>query len=142
MTIDQMVEEFQCPGCVLGSDTSCGSYNYDANELRCISHVCGTMIGFGNTVALGLPKGFNKTGWHKDGTPRNKMSIRLYPEGQKPAWDHLNVPVWAMEENGFLFVRTFAPRIDATWVDVIEGGNMGMVPESTIDVGEFVDEID
>jgi hypothetical protein len=99
------------------------------------------MIGLGNTIALGLPKGFDKTGWREDGTRRNKMSIRLYLKNQKPAWDHLNVPVWAMEKNGFLFVRTFAPRIDATWVDVIEGGTMEMVPVA-INVADFIDEID
>lgn len=141
MTKEQMVEEFQCPGCVLGGNTQCGKYVWDDRELRCSSHVLGTMVGLGNPVALGLPKGFCKPGWNDDGRQRNKIAVRLFPQGEIPVWDRLNVPVWAMEQNGFLFARTFAPRIDFTWVDVIEGGTLAMCPNA-INVAEFIDEID
>ena len=136
-----MVEKFQCPGCVAGGDTNCGSYKYDEMELRCTSHVLGTMIGLGNNIALGMPKGFNKPGFKDDGTIRNRIDIRLFKSGEKPEWDNLNVPVWAMVEDGFLFVRTFAPRINMSWVDVIEGGDLGLVPDA-INVAEFINEID
>jgi len=139
----KMVEKFQCPGCVCGCDTECGSFNYDDSELRCVSHVLGTSIGApGNSIALGLPKGFNKPGYSDNGKRmKNKMDIRLFPKGQHPTWDKLNVPVWAMEDEGFLFVRTFAPRINLSWVDVIDGAKIGLVPEA-IDVSKFFDEID
>lgn len=69
------------------------------------------------------------------------MDIRLWVSGTKPEWDRLNVPVWAMVDDGFLFVRTFAPRVNMSWVDVIEGGDLSMVPNA-INVGAFVGEID
>lgn len=139
--IDGLVMRFQCPGCVCGSDTGCGKYKYDSQELRCVSHVLGTHLGLGNIIALGLPVGFCKPGWEKDNTARSKMDIRLFLKGSAPDWDKLNVPVWAMEKDGFLFVRTFAPRVNFSWVDVIEGGSLAMVPNA-VDVSEFVDEID
>jgi hypothetical protein len=140
MTEKELVEKFQCPGCVCGSDTKCGKYNYNSNDRRCISHVLGTSFGLNNNVALGLPKGFNKPGFNGK-TTKNTMDICLWVKGSYDGWDHLNVPVWAMEQDGFLFVRTFAPRINCSWVDVIEGGDLSLCP-SAINVKDFIDSID
>lgn len=92
------------------------------------------MMGFGR-LALGLPKGFNRYGIG------DKMSIRLFQKGKKPAWNNLNVAVWAIVENGFLFVRTYSPRVNYCTIDVVEGGDLSMVP-GAIDVSKFFDEID
>ena len=139
--IVEMVEKFQCPGCVLGYCTGCGDFNYDEREMRCTSHCLGTAIGApNNLVALGLPRGFNKPGWNGDDV-RSTIDIRLWPDGTHPAWDRLNVPVWAMEQDGYLFVRTFAPRVNLSWVDVIKDRTIALVPQA-IDVKEFIDEID
>jgi hypothetical protein len=135
----ELVEKFQCPGCVCGMNTDCGEYNYDHREMRCVSHICGTQLGLGNVIALGMPKGFNKTGFREQS--RNKIDIRLWRKGTNPEWDRLNVPVWAMEKDGFLFVRTFAPRINMSWVDVIECGTLKLCPQA-IDVSKFINEID
>lgn len=140
----EMVEEFQCPGCVCGSDTSCGRYNFSEDDKKCTGHVLGTMLGLGNSIALGLPKGFHKPGWDFSREPvraRNTIDVRLWAKGESPEWDHLNVPVWAMEQDGYLFVRTFAPRVNMSWVDVIEGGTLEMVPKA-INVSKFINEID
>lgn len=141
MTPKQMIEKFQCPGCVSG-ESNCNSYKIDNSYgNRCSNHVVGTMFNFRH-YALGLPTGFNKSGFNdkRNGT-KNTMMIRLWLKGTSPTWDHLNVPVWSMEENGFLFVRTYSPRIDDGAVDIIEGGVLEMVPNS-INVAEFIDEID
>lgn len=146
MKTEELVEKFQCVGCVCGGDTKCGVYQLDTSKGggSCKSHVLGTSLGLGNNIALGLPKGFCKPGvnWKAD-PPRafNQMAIRLWESGTKPFWDRLNVPVWAMVEDGFLYVRTYAPRINETWVDVIENGSLDMVPNA-INVGEFINEID
>jgi hypothetical protein len=141
--VERLVGRFQCPGCVCGSSPDiCDKYNFSPDDLRCVSHVLGTYIGLGNLVALGLPKGFNKPGFTQDGEKENKMSIRLFCNGDTPTWDRLNVPVWAMEQDGFLFVRTFAPRIDLTWVDVIEGGTIAICHDNVINVAGFYDELD
>ena len=142
LTYEQMVEKFQCPGCVAGSDMECGAYK--AGYHGCDGHVTGThILGIG-CFALGLPKGFNRPGWLK-GRHNNQMNIRLWvsPEehGAECGWDKLNVPVWAMEKDGFLFVRTYSPRINETNVDVVQGGTLALCPDA-IDVGEFADEID
>ena len=142
----EMVELFQCPGCVCGKDTQCGNYNYDEEDYRCVSHVLGTQFGLGNSVALGLPKGFNKPGFNiikgeEEFRTRTRMDIRLFLKDTYFGWDKLNIPVWAMEKDGFLFVRTFAPRINQSWVDVIKNGKLEMCPQA-INVADFIDEID
>lgn len=140
----KMVEEFQCPGCVCGSDTECGKFKPNKEYgAKCDGHVLGTSIlGVGH-MALGLPKGFNRSGLdpkHPVGTA-NTMNIRLWTKGTKPDWDRLNVPVWAMEKDGYLFVRTLSPRRNWSFVDVVEGGTLALVPQA-INVGEFYDDID
>lgn len=147
MNYEQMIEQFQCPGCVAGMDINCSSYEVDTSDPRCggcVGHVLGTQIGLGNPIALGLPKGFHKPATNWDVKPprrRFKMRIRLWLKGSNPDWNHLNIAVWVMEEDGFLFVRTFAPRVDMTGVDVIEGGTLSLCPNA-INVAEFIDEID
>jgi len=147
-TFKQMVEEFQCPGCVCGMDVHCGSYKVSREGEKgggaCKGHVLGTMMGLGNSIALGLPRGFDKPGYDYYAKPpraKNRMTIRLWPNGTKPDWDHLNVPVWFLEKDGTLFVRTFMPRINHGVVDVVDGGTSGMVPHA-INVAVFLDEID
>lgn len=153
MDFKAMVKEFQCSGCVNGGDPNeCAQYKPSDREMRCVGHCLGTRINF-LLFALGLPKGFNRPGFAEDSDDENappefihKMKIRLHPIGddataKPPEWNRLNVPVWAMEHDGFLFVRTFAPRINCAWVDVIEGGTLALCPNA-INVAEFVDEID
>jgi hypothetical protein len=143
MTPEQLIEKFQCPGCVVGMSTNCGKFNLDnAYGYCCKAHVLGTSFGIGNNFAPGLPKGFCKPGPDdKREKSKNIMSIRLWISGTAPDWDHLNVPVWALEEDDFLFVRTYCPRINDAYVDVIEKGTIGMVPKA-INVSKFIDEID
>lgn len=132
-----MIEEFQCPGCVCGNNTSdCRAFKpYDDMSAPfsfcCTAHVPGTTAFPGGKMCLGLPKGFNKTGnqrW-EDYTP--SFYVRLFDSPEKhPEWDVFNVPVWAKEENGYLFVRTFCPRTNRSFVDVIKGGTLAMVPNA------------
>jgi hypothetical protein len=141
----KMVEQFQCPGCVAGSDTECGKFKPDvAYGATCQGHVIGTSIwGGAGHIALGLPKGFCRSGLdptHPIGTS-NTMNIRLWEKDTKPVWDKFNVAVWAMEHEGHLFVRTFVPRRNWSYVDVIEGGTLALTPHA-INVGEFFNDID
>ena len=145
MTRRDMVEQFVCPGCVAGGDTSCGSYKTTEYGGGCKSHVCGTSVLGLQPFALGLPKGFNKCAMagnsqHED-QRQNTLLIRLWTKDKRPEWNKFNVPVWALAQDGFLFVRTLAPRIGKVAIDVIEGGSIDEVPQA-IDVGAFVDELD
>lgn len=134
----KMVEEFQCPGCVAGSDTKCGSFKLEEfnNQFHCSKHVPGTTMAGVGKILLGLPKGFNRT------TREQGTCVRLCDKPDASHWNNLNVAVWAMEMDGYLFVRTYSPRVDVTWIDVIKGGTMANVPAGTINVAEFIDEID
>lgn len=118
----------------------------------CVGHVLGTgLFGGIGSIALGMPKGFNRPGPADEPgdqhmarpRARNTMMIRLHisPADAPTKWDRFNIPVWALVLDGALFVRTYMPRVNATAVDVIHGGTLDMVPDA-IDVGEFYDEID
>lgn len=148
MEYKEMIERFVCPGCVCGSDTECGSADIemDGGYAICKSHVVGTSMLGGQNFALGLPKGFCKAGLNGNGLDpyrdhNNQMLIRCFLNRETIGWNHLNVPVWAMEKDGFLFVRTYSPRIGQRAVDVIHGGTLDMCP-SAIDVADFYNEID
>lgn len=133
--IVKMIEEFLCPGCISGSDTKCGEFKQtNIGGQTCGSHHPGTMLMGAGKILLGMPTGFNKM-------RENKVNVRFHEKGSDPGWDHLNVPVWAMVKDGYLFVRTFQPRLSGSMIDVIEGGTLDMVPQA-IDVNKFWDEID
>jgi len=137
----KMVENFQCPGCMSGSNVKCGAFKpWKEYGASCVGHFPSTMMMPGGHVALGLPKGFNKLGDAKD-VHRERAYIRLWVRGTKPEWDNLNIAVWAMVEKGYLYVRTYSPRINATYVDVIQDGKLEDA-KGAINVGEFVDKID
>lgn len=138
-----MVEEFQCPGCMAGMDTNCGSYEPEAasNQCGCKSHIAGTLVSGIGSIYLGLPKGFNRHG-PVDKTMQRSL-VRLFPEFPVDWYDKFNVPVWAMERDGHLFVRCYSPRINQTFIDVIRGGTLADFGSRTVvNVGEFIDEID
>ncbi len=140
-----MIEEFQCPGCVCGSGTDCGAFKLQQSNgsFCCTGHVAGTSVATTHgpaTFFLGLPKGFDRLGPVENKAER-ALNIRLWPKGAKPDWDKLNMAVWALEKDGYLFVRTYMPRVNHPLVDVIEGGTLALCPQA-INVGEFIDEID
>ncbi len=125
MSVRQMVKQFQCAGCMSGSDTECGRYKpSNQGHVACESHVPGTLAMPGGLIYLGMPKGFTKVGALPGalaGAP--STNIRLWPTGTSPTWDYLNLPVWAHQnEDGVTFVRTYLPRINQAFVDVIEEG--------------------
>ena len=172
----KMIEEFQCPGCVRGSDVTCGAFKLlKDNGFSCRGHIPGTALSGIGFILLGMPKGFNRLGdWYNYNDPDlmfkqigiiglvekfrketdtkgvvpsggydiTQTHIRLHTkEMKKPEWNKFNIAVWAMVENGYLFVRTYSPRINRSYIDVIEGGTLEMCPDA-INVGEFHKEID
>lgn len=142
-----MIEEFQCPGCVCGGQIKdCDAFTLERgsegfNWFRCSGHVAGTRMYPGGRFVLGLPKGFCKVGELDKEAHGATTNIRLWRKGTKPVWDRCNVPVWAMEKD-FLFVRTYMPRVNIATVEVIEGGRRAELCPQSIDVAEFLGEID
>ena len=141
--INEMVEKFQCPGCVNGSSVcDCKKYSIAIEQFHFFyeNHCPGTRIlGVRSSlILLGLPKGFNRIGDdHKD----NDEYVRLFVNKNGLIYDKFNVPVWALEKDGYLFIRTFAPRLNRTFVDIHKGMKISMVPNA-IDVSKFYDEMD
>ncbi len=157
VTAKEMVETFQCPGCAHGENTRCGKFKLheipndvsveDGRDLvggfRCRNHV--TTADHGGMVNLGLPVPFARVQYRKgrEGVQTN-IRLYLYVVNWGTQWDVYNVPVWAMEKNGFLFVRTYSPRIDQSYVDVIHGGNvhtLQAVFPTAIDIGSMSDRM-
>lgn len=160
-----MIKRLQCSGCVCGHDPAeCSSFRpiEDTVGFSCQGWVPGTLIiPDPGLICLGLPKGFNIVGpfiqkaelgkqryvnlfSSPEDLPKREVSATNLFEGY---WNKLNVPVWAMEYDGYLFVKTYAPRKNIMWVSVIKGGTMALfdsypdVPRP-INVADFVDFID
>jgi hypothetical protein len=146
MDAKSILEKYVCPGCVCGSNTDCGEYKPStAYGLSCDSHVCGTTMDFRHTLALGMPRGFNMCARVPgESKSSSKLPIRIWAGGDAPMWNKLNMPLWAQEIDGMLFVRTVSPRIGVVYVDIIEitegTSRVELVP-GALDVALFVDEI-
>jgi hypothetical protein len=149
----EMIEKFQCPGCTCGyKTTDCESFRFEewhGTGCQCKSHSAGTFISGVGKIAIGLPRGFDhvgtiKTGFESENNETHRSTnIRLIIDpSKKSKYDHLNVPVWAIEGDGYLFVRVISPRINYTYVDIIKGGKFNEICPNAINVAEFVDEID
>jgi len=68
------------------------------------------------------------------------MCIRLWPKGtSRPAQNIFNRDVWARVTKGFLYIRTYAPRIDLGTVHVVEGGKLSDAPGALDIAGEEID---
>lgn len=110
--IKKAVEEYQCPGCVCGHDTTC--YQEKSGSEACGKHVAGTMIMGLGQIFLGMPKGFNRVG------PSEGMKINIFRE-LKDGWgfDFLNVPVWKFkDEHGNTLVRGIQPRTSSPFLHI------------------------
>lgn len=109
----KIIEIYQCPGCVCGSDTTCykqGAY------LECEKHVAGTNVfpGIGRILS-GMPTGFNRYGQYKD------MELCIFSY-LKDGWgyDKYNIPAWKYfdKKTGCTIVRGMSPRTNATWIHI------------------------
>ena len=141
----EMIEKFQCPGCTLGCNTECVTLHKEGDiSFWCDSHSAGTII-MGGKIALGLPKGFDKVGALTNSLnyDRRSTNIRLFSSSEKIfEYNFFNVPVWAMEKDGYLFIRTYCPRINISFVDVIKGGKREEICPDAQNVADFLDDID
>ena len=108
------IEDYQCTGCVAGSDVSCFEKN-ETGGVGCGKHFSGTMIsGIGN-IFLGMPKGFNRLGF------ATKMKPNVYETFESSDWDYdmYNIPVWKYKnEKGHTFVRGIMPRRNEPFIHI------------------------
>lgn len=133
--IKTYIEEYQCPGCVVGGDISCFEKN-EYGGVGCGKHHAGTMIYpiVGN-IFLGMPIGFNRLGQY------TKMKPNIFDTFESSDWEYntWNIPVWKhLSKNGHTFVRGIMPRTNEPFIhifleDCIEKINCLEITQDIID---------
>ena len=111
--IKKAIENYQCPGCVVGCDISC--FKPHNGGIGCGKHLAGTMIyPIAGKIFLGLPKGFNRLGSF------DSMIPRIYEKCSTDQYDPLNIPAWKYfdAEQGCTIVRGMSPRINKPFLDI------------------------
>ena len=105
------IETYQCPGCALGSDTSCYIQGF---ALECRNHCPGIYVVGTGKIFLGMPKGFNRLG------PNEYTKIIIYSKlSDYRGYTKFNVPVWKhLDKNGNTLVRVYSPRVNETLIHV------------------------
>lgn len=109
------IEEYQCSGCVSGSDISCFESNKNGG-VGCGKHHAGTIIfpGIGN-IFLGLPNGFNRLG------KNTEMKPFIFEKYEDSEWDYkkFNIPVWKyLNVNRNTIIRGLQARINTPFLHV------------------------
>jgi len=105
------VEEYQCSGCISGSNTTC--YEKSDYGTGCGSHSAGTFISNIGKVFLGLPKGFNRVGKAAD------TKIRIFETYDNSTYDMFNIPTWKyLNNSGHTIVRGIMPRRNEPFIHI------------------------
>lgn len=116
-----MVEEYQCPGCVVGSSFEC--YENNGIGVECTKHIVGTTIfpRIGR-IFLGMPKGFCRLGQD------DALKINIFNHTDEFVYDWLNVPVWKhLDKHGNTLVRGISPRINSPFLHIFIGDFMNKI---------------
>ena len=69
-------------------------------------------------------------------------NIRLLTKADKNKYNFINIPIWAMEKDGYLFVRVYCPRINYGYVDIIKDGKHQEICPEDKNVKDFIDDFD
>jgi hypothetical protein len=111
--LKNIIEEYQCPGCVCGCDISCYKKGYDDDSIECSKHV--------GRIFLGMPIGFNRLGMCKE------TKIHIF---EKPSWEYgmFNIPVWKfLDKNGNTLLRGLCPRTNYPWIHILIGNHLDKI---------------
>lgn len=111
--IKHIIENYQCPGCIIGHDTECFVPENDSGRgIGCSKHCAGTGIVGHGKLFLGMPKGFNRVGLYEDQRPR---IFEKYHNN----YDMFNIPVWKyLDDHGNTLVRGIMPRRNEPFLDI------------------------
>lgn len=106
------IEDYQCSGCVSGSDISCFKNKTDGS-IGCGDHHSGTITSDGK-IFLGMPKGFNRLGEY------TRLSLNIYDTFESYGkYDMWNIPVWKhLSKAGHTFVRGIIPRKNEPFIHI------------------------
>jgi len=114
------IEEYQCSGCVCGSNTTC--FKPDDDGVGCGKNVPGTTVFPTGRIFLGMPTGFNRLGYQKE------LRIKIFDSISKDdggwgfgqyGYGAFNVPVWKyLDPHGNTLVRGISPRINNPFLHI------------------------
>jgi hypothetical protein len=130
------VEDYQCSGCVCGSNTTCFEQN-DAEGIGCGKHCAGTMLipGIG-LIYLGMPKGFNRLGEYRKMQP---VIFESFEEADEP-YNKFNIPVWKyLSPQGHTFVRGLRPRRNEPFIHIFLENCIGVISCLEITESDIMD---
>lgn len=121
--MDELIEQYQCPGCVCGSDTECGKYEFDEGNNNCKGHCIGTMVSGGvGKILLGFPKGFSRIGFDTNIKPWFYKNVNDFQ------YDKFNIPVWKHKtKEGHILVKGLMPRLNQTFLQVFSSGDIDKI---------------
>jgi len=132
--IKDAILEYQCFGCLHGSNIDCGECVKSNIGVGCQSHTPATLDSMMRNFYLGMPKGFNKIG------PQNEYYLNIFEndtqQRQHFPYNWLNVPVWKYKNNkGHIFVKGLSPRINMPFLHIILEGNIDNI-DNCIEITE------
>lgn len=108
------IEEYQCSGCVSGSNIECFKNN-ESGGVGCGKHHAGTIVtGIGNFF-LGMPRGFERLGEYR------KLKPNIYETFNSSDWKYnmWNIAVWKyLSKEGHTFVRGIMPRRNEPFIHI------------------------
>ncbi len=110
-TMKNAIQEYQCPGCVNGSDFKCYQ---SGDSSACSKHCPGTIVSTVGKIFLGMPKGFSRLG-------TSNLEIMIYKTFESSEWisDKWNVPVWKyLDKNGHTLIRGLSPRLNESFLNI------------------------
>ena len=108
--IKNAIEEYQCPGCISGSNTKCASFKLDG--AGCAEHFAGTLVTYIGKIALGMCKGFNRVS--VPGNSPETIHHEKYEDFFEDETDvTYNIPLQKWKnEKGQVEAIVYAPRIN------------------------------
>jgi len=155
MTLEEAVQEYQCPGCVGGPYPECFT-KCRVGGVGCGSHSAGTMMFPAGTIFLGMEKGFNRVGpvaeesfpllifkdeeqFKKDWSSPFGLDGLEIPDS---IYDKANVPCWKyLDKHGNTIVRGLAPRRNMPFLHVFLCDLRDKIPCIEI-TNDFISQID
>jgi hypothetical protein len=124
----ELIEKYCCNGCARAK-IHCSDIEVNKKEgyRVCKNHLpAGLLSGFSFVMNYALPPGFNET--------LQSTQIRIWEPGSRPSYNALSVAVWALEDDGLLFVRVLWPRTGWYYVDIVPEATIAEVCPSALDV--------
>lgn len=112
--IKNAIKEYQCPGCMVGSNIKCFKNN-EMGGFGCGDHHAGTMSPGIGSFFLGMPNGFNRVGSYADLKPN------IYETFESSEWkyDKWNIPVWKhLNKDDHTLVRGISPRTNIPFLHI------------------------